>query len=138
MPLQTWKPDTCGCIIEERHGDGLGVRFERVIEKCSIHTAVADADLYGVIYGNADGENKRKNLVEKALRETTSLNLGTQNAEGAWEWRAGRGFAWTWVGVAPARVLQVSIVGATLTTAQRNTAQTWCDTAFGAGKVVVL
>lgn len=137
MPLQTWHPDTCDCVVEERHGEGSGVQFERVISKCTIHTAVADADLFGVLYALPHGENKRKNAVEKNLVETTSLNLGVLNADGAWVWRAGRGFTWSWSGTGADRVLTIAVTGVTLTTAQRTTAQTWCNTTFGVGKVVV-
>lgn len=137
MPLQIWKPDTCGCIIEERHGEGNGVEFNRVIEKCTVHQTVPDNQLFGVLYANPDGENKRKNRLEKALIETTGLNLGELNSNGAYVWRTGLGFTWSWTGTGANRVLKVSIVGRTLTTQQRNTIQQWCDTNFGAGRIVI-
>lgn len=135
---QIWIPDTCGCVIEELHdpaNPAFGVQFSAAVHKCPAHAAVPDASLWGVLYENADGENKRKNLLHKALLETSSLNLSTLAADGTFQWKSGVGFQWSFDAN---RVLQVTITGATLTTAQRNTINNFCTTQFGAGKVVIL
>ena len=66
MSTQTWRPDTCECVIEEEVVDGE-ITPGDVISKCSAHSGVADGDLYGVLIGNTDGENKRKNLIHAYL-----------------------------------------------------------------------
>ena len=136
--LQIWGPETCQCVIEELHDPdtpGFGVQFSKVILKCPNHVLVADAALFGVLYSNPDGENKRKNLVHKALLETTSLSLATLGSDGTYTFKTGVSFSWSYNA---ARVLQISITGATLTTAQKNTVNTWCTNQFGVGKVLLV
>lgn len=135
---QIWRPDTCGCVIEELHdpsNPAFGVQFSAVINKCPAHATVADADVWGVVYANPDGENKRKNLLHKALLETSSLNLSVLAADGTFQWKPGTTFNWSYNAN---RVLEVSISGTNLTTAQRNTVNNFCTTQFGANKVVLL
>ncbi len=132
-----WRPDTCGCVIEETHDpqdSAYGVRFSAVISKCPVHAAVSDANLYGVIYSNSDGENKRKNLLDKFLRETAALSLTTVDASGAFNYKAGIVFNWSWDA---SRNLVVSVTGVTLTTNQKNSIRAYCDANFGVGKVIV-
>lgn len=138
MPLQRWWPDTCGCCIEQRHGEGNGVQFERVVEKCAVHTSVPDAQLYGVLYENQDGENKRKNHVEYALVSDPIIGLGTLGPSGHYEWKPGVGFNWSWSGSGSSRVIEVTVYGVNLNGQKKARAQSWCDTRFGAGKVLVL
>ena len=62
---QNWRPDTCECSIEEEYDRDIPnseITCSKVIKKCTAHQDIADTDLYGVIYANPDGENKRKNL----------------------------------------------------------------------------
>ena len=109
-----------------------------VVHKCTAHQGVPDAALYGVLLTNPDGENRRKNRLEKALLETTGLQLGQLGPTGAWEWRPGLGFSWEWTGTGASRVLRVTVTGVNLTAARKATAQAWCDANFGAGKVLIV
>src|SRR3990172_7949304 len=114
--MKTWSPDTCpapGCIIEEIYAGSAIVGPGVVVRKCAAHAAVADGDLYGVLLTNPDGENRRKNRLEKALLETTGLQLGQLGPTGAWEWRPGLGFSWEWTGTGSSRVLRAAIKGVT-------------------------
>ena len=137
-----WKPDTCECVITETHDDVANTWSGVPESKCPAHAAVADNALYGVLHTNPDGENKRKNLVHKALLETGSLSLSQTvigpDGSGTLQFKPGIAFSWSWSGSNGSRVLTISVTGVTLTTAQKNTIRTYCDANFGAGKVMVL
>jgi len=135
--MKTWSPDTCGCQIEEIYSGGSITGPGQVIRKCAAHASILDADLYGVLLTNPDGENRRKNRLEKMLIETSSLQLGQLNASGVFEWRPGLGFSWVWTGEGSGRVLRVTVIGVNLTAARKATAQAFCDATFGVGKVIV-
>lgn len=133
----TWRPDTCECVIEETHDPenaAYGVKFSAVIEKCAIHIAVSDANLYGVVYANSDGENKRKNLVDQFLRETSALDLTVADADGSLIYKRGVVFNWSFDAD---RNLVISVAGVTLTANQQTSIRTFADANFGAGKVIV-
>lgn len=141
--MKIWRPDTCECEVEEIYeGDtikGGGV----VLNKCTAHASVPDAALYGVLYSNADGENKRKNLIERALLGFEGTNFGLHetvvNSDGSTtvRFKNGISFTWSFSGTGAGRVLNVSVVGATLTTPQKNAVTTFAQTKFGAGKVII-
>ena len=75
--MKTWQPDTCECLVEEVY-EGTTIKGGgQVLRKCPAHLTVPDDQLYGVLYANPDGENKRKNQLIRALLgyEGFSLNL---------------------------------------------------------------
>ena len=135
--MRTWKPDTCDCCVEEVYSGtaitGMGV----VVSKCANHAAVPDNQLYGVLHTNSDSEQKRKNKLEAFILSQGIAAFMQQNAEGNWEWKPGIGLTWSWTGSGANRVITIGLYGATLTAGQKTTAQNWCNTQFGAGKVVI-
>ena len=140
ISTMSWKVDTCNCIFEQTHNpadSGYGVQFSRILSKCSLHAAVADQDLYGVVTANANSEMKRKNRIENYLL-TTALGLTdtvtNNNGETVVRFKAGVRYDWSFNAN---RQLVVSIVGVTLTTNQKNTLQTWCNTNFGSGLIII-
>lgn len=133
MPIQTWKPDTCDCVIEERHAEGAGVVFERVVSKCSLHTVIVDGSLHGLVLV----ENRRKNMIHKRLVETPSLGLGETNAEGSFVFKLGIGFTWVWSGTGESRVITITVTGTALTAPQRSALHGELDAEFGVGKVIL-
>ena len=126
MSTQTWHPDTCECVIEENVVDGE-VSAGDVLSKCSAHTDVADNDLYGVLIGNTDGENKRKNLIYAHLVNEMGITFGDGNE-----------YSWSFSGTGADRVLSVEVTGTALTTDQKSELQDYADTTFGSGKVEVV
>lgn len=142
--MKTWKPDTCDCLVEEIYEGTNIVGGGQVLRKCSVHQAVPDVNLYGILYSNPDGENKRKNLLRRALLgfEGFSLNLEETktNPDGSTylEFKNGITVTFTWTGEGDSRVLQLQITGVNLTTNQRNLVRNFCDTRFGVGRVVLL
>ena len=65
--MKTWKPDTCECLVEEIYNGTQIVGGGQVLKKCPAHAALADNEIYGVLYSNPDGENKRKNQMLRIL-----------------------------------------------------------------------
>lgn len=142
---QVWHPDTCGCVIDELCEGSTIVGPGRVLKKCPPHAAIADEDLYGVLYANPDGENRRKNRLLRMLlgHDNPELNLGLSElrpAAGgrqALALREGVEFSWSFSGEGRDRVLHVSVPGAGLSAAKKSALQGACDIRFGAGKVQV-
>ncbi len=137
MSKQRWHPDTCACVIEEDVTGGV-VSFSKVLAKCADHASVADNALYGVIHENAGSEQKRKNKILGFLINAGISGLTDIDADsGSVVIKKGIAFNWSWSGTGDSRVLTVWLTGFTLTTQQKNTAQTWCNNQFGSGKVTV-
>lgn len=141
--MKTWQPDTCpspGCIVEEIYVGSAITGMGAVVQKCAAHLGVADAALYGVLYANADGENKRKNLVEGKLQ--TDLRSVLYDAAvdegGNLVLKAGINVILTWSGTGSTRVLTITITGVSLTNGQKNSINNYCTATFGAGKVVLV
>lgn len=141
--MRTWKPDTCECHIEEIYEGSNIVGGGQVLNKCAAHASIPDDQLYGVLYANADGENKRKNRIERFLLglDGTNFNLSESvtNPDGSVsvKWKGGVTFSWSWTGTGADRTLNITVTGVSLTTNQRNAINTWCATNFGANKVVI-
>jgi hypothetical protein len=143
--MKIWKPDTCGCEIEEVYNGTEITGGGAVLHKCTAHTAVADNELYGVLYANPDGENKRKNEIYRiligeggveglGLEETVTDERGQQSRR----LKPGVEYSWSYQNTGKNRVLRVEIRGATLTTAQKNAIRNAAVSRFGAGKVDVV
>jgi hypothetical protein len=142
---QIWRPDTCGCVLEQTYDPDLPASTWTAvpISKCSAHAAVPDGQIYNVLYQNADGENKRKNqFIGAALGyEIGDVGLGETktNPDGSTyiTFKAGVTVTWTFSGEGAGRVLNVTISGANLNASQKNAIATFCTNRFGAGRVVI-
>lgn len=143
--MKTWKPDTCECVIEEIYNGTEIIGGGQVVKKCVAHDSVPDNELYGVLYSNPDGENKRKNMVHRALLahdELKSLGIEEQktNPDGS---DAGMGFKkgieyiWLFTGTGKNRVLNIEVRGANLSSGQKAAIKNHCDNKFGVGKVAI-
>lgn len=144
LTRQNWKPDTCACVVEEEYDrDNPDAAFtcSAVISKCPAHSAVSDANLYGVLYANSDGENKRKNKVHGFMLNnlSTLTEIKTsENGSSYIEFKNGINVSWNWTGTGASRVLQVTVTGATLSNNQKAALTTFAESTFGAGKVVIV
>ena len=142
--MKIWGPDTCDCRIEEIY-DGTNINGGgQVVRKCEAHGSVEDSELYGVLYSSPDGENKRKNQLERMLLGfpddgIPGLNLSEakRDADGSErvEFKSGVRFRWAFSGQGRSRVLQATIEGANLTPQQRTAILNACEARFGSGKV---
>ena len=132
---QIWRPDTCQCFLTESYDTDLRTTaLDSFTTVCSAHTSiVGDSNRYSTMMA----DNQRKNLAYGiALKTFTSLLTQTDLESGVIP-KAGTRYNWSYSGSGTTRVLTVSISGATLTTTNKTTWQTSCNTQFGSGKVVV-
>jgi hypothetical protein len=142
---QTWVPDTCRCKVEEKHDLDIKdspMELSRVIRKCPAHVSVADNELYGVLYSNPDGENKRKNQILRVLLEhedVKGIGLATLRAASDGkivpQLREGVEYAWSFTGEGKDRVLHVEIKGQEVQKAKKQEIKDYCDQKYGVGKV---
>ena len=145
--MKTWQPDTCKCVVEEIYPENPGdpITGGQVLFKCEAHADVPDEELYGVLYANPDGENKRKNLMHRALLgHDTVKGLGLeqrkQRPDGTevTELKDGVEFDWSFEGQGKNRVLKVNVKGANLTSPQKAALRDLSEAKFGANKVSIL
>lgn len=143
--MKTWRPDTCpspGCVVEEIYSGTTITGMGAVVRKCPAHALVPDAALYGVLYSNPDGENKRKNRIwgqllsgfVGPLSEVKTKPDGTTYLD----FKSSVSVEWAYTGTGSTRILTVTVTGVNLTNAQKNAIQNYCDANFGVGKVVLV
>ena len=138
IKTQTWKSDTCECVIEQQFEEGLYeiTLVNKVVSKCTVHLGITDVDIPTVAIEN----NKRKNRVFKFLFDNLRTKLFEQVQQGedlTWQLKSGIEYNWNFTGTDKDRVLSIVIVGINLTTAEKNLIRTWADTEFGVGKVTI-
>ena len=140
--MKTWSPDTCGCTVEEIYEGTEIIGGGKVIKKCNVHSSVPDNELYGVLYSNPDGENKRKNLVHRILLGHDNPSFGLEKKEmkdgqESVSLKEGVEYEWSFEGTGKNRVLNVSVKGAVLTEKHKSDFKDLCDAKFGRDKVKV-
>ena len=144
ISLMTWKPDTCGCVIEESHNpsdSNYGVKFSKVISKCSDHENLPDSAIYDTVYTNSDSDQKRKNLLEKFLIETDALGVSEEvlqdDGTPMRQFKKGITYTWNFTGKGNSRILNVALSGVTLGDPVKATINTFLSSTFGSGKVIL-
>lgn len=140
IKLQTWKPDTCDCVIEQTHDPSdprYGVVFSKFIEKCLVHQALSDEDAYGKIYEDFDSEQKCKNMLYGELLENTTLDLSelVQKEDTSFT-KLKPGIFYKWQFDKDRRLI-VNIMGISLSSNHKMILQNFCDTTFSIGKVLI-
>lgn len=138
MVSVTWFYDTCSCVVEYEFDDDLPDNERTFIPKstkrrCTAHTTLA---LVGDLFNVLKDENPRKNdalQVALANGPTTLYDI----INGIRVLKPTITYNYSFTGVSPLRVLNISFTGVTLTNAQRTTMQTAMNTRFGTGKVTV-
>jgi hypothetical protein len=134
-----WSPDTCSCVIEYTWDDNdppeaRPHNLSTYVNKCAEHTILA-AD--NTRYDTVKEENSRKNIAHQGILDNGPSSLYDLTPEGSRVLKGGITISWSWTGTPPNRVITLTYTGITLTTNQRNTAQTWLNNRFGAGKVIL-
>lgn len=135
-----WSPDTCegfGCTIEYQWDDANpNVKFNyNIIKTCPDHDGILSNELFYTVMLN---ENQRKNRIWNELKSTNWSDLVDDLGDGQFEWKPGVIITWSWSGIDEDRVLNVDLSQTPLTTNQKNQAQTWADSQFGVGKVLIV
>ncbi len=126
ITINRWRPDTCGCSIEQWFDDDADPRvvlYANILETCPEHAASAQGE---VLWNTIGGENSRKNVAlrivedetDEATREGTTWAFTSDRLTGSDE-----------------RVLEVSVPGTT--GPRRSAIQADADLQFGIGSVVV-
>lgn len=144
--MKTWKPDTCNCLVEEIYNGTNIVGGGAVLKKCEDHAGVPDNELYGVLYLNPDGENKRKNQMFRILlgyEEIKDLGLeemkkNEKGEDAGLGLKVGIDYIWSFEGTGANRVLKVEIKGANLSKIQKDAIKALSDTKFGEGKIEII
>lgn len=124
ITVNRWKPDTCGCVLEQWFDDTLKVRpisYARTLASCPAHPTPGEAQWLTV-----GAENARKNtalamvegLIDKATREdATTWSFSDDRIAGTDE-----------------RVLDLTIA---TTNPNKNAVAAAADVQFGAGSIRV-
>ncbi len=137
MGKQIWRPDTCGCVIEEDITDGV-LKMSRFVEKCEWHSKLDDQAAWDAVYGSDDSEQKRKNTLLNYLVTSDIAGLTETDAQGSEKaMKKGVDLKWSWSESEGDKAITVWLDGFALTEKQRDDAQAWCDDKFGPGKVTV-
>ena len=120
----TWKPDTCDCRVVQSFDDAV-LPENRVfsyaghIASCAAHAGIADGQAR---YNQMQADNSAKNLVERGLHALSTV-VDTK-PDGAKVYKSGVEYRWVFSGVDLNRTLTVTLVGVTLTVAQKAGIQT--------------
>jgi hypothetical protein len=125
ITINRWKPDTCGCVIEQWFDDDARPRiisYGNILNACPEHTATGET-LWLVL----GAENARKNGVLAIVEATISRE--TRDDRTTWAFTTSR------LSGLDERVLEVTISGTTRPL--RDTVQGAADVQFGSGAVVV-
>ena len=140
-----WSLDTCDCQVEYQWDDTTSESnrthsISNILKSCAAHQAIANtggggdiASLWNVLME----ENPRKNIALDVALTNGPNTLYDVQPDGSRQLKKTVGYNWSWSGTAPNRVLTISFVGVTLTTAQKSALQNAVDARFGAGKIVV-
>jgi len=146
IKITTCAPDTCGCKYSyswdtDQNEDVRVHTLHQVIRKCPAHATLTDQEIWDEVH---NGENRRKNLIRKAIVKNADnrlQHLVRWLGEGVDQYpdlADGVSYQWSWSGTGKNRVLNVSLVGANLTNLQKLLLQSMADSQFGAGKVVIV
>ena len=144
MRTQLWTPDTCQCKVEEtcdENGDAISAT---VVRKCPAHIDVPDAELYGVLYSNDDGENKVKNQIEGYLLGRAGPEFGFHEAkrnkdgsDAGIGWKDGLKYQWHFSGTGKDRKINVSVKGGIMNDAQKKKMKEDCAKRFKSDRIIL-
>jgi len=140
MAIYTTKyvPDTCSCVIEYTWDNTLSeanrVHTLSKIIKCPNHTSLADNTAYSTVLND---ENPRKNLALQHILDNSPTTALYDVVGSTRQLKSTLSYNFGFSGTVPNRVLNVSFIGISLTTQQKNTIQSALNTRFGSGKVLI-
>lgn len=132
--MKTWKPDTCGCHIEEIYVGTEITGAGAILDKCTVHQSVLDEELYDTIRS----ENTRKNQTFRVLLGLEGVDLGiSETKKEGLALKEGIEYKWGFTGEGKDRVLTVEVPGANLVKEGKDSIKAVADTKFGEGKVEI-
>jgi hypothetical protein len=119
--MTIWHPDTCGCVLEYEWDDSktpASYSQHGVVRKCTEHTTVPDNELFKIVLD----ENQRKNNVLSIAKEILP-SIEPQNYHFSFNNQ---------------RMLQIQVIGLSMSSVHKNQLQAQCNAKYGQGKVEVL
>lgn len=142
MTIRTtrWRPDTCNCVIEYTWDDALTPdqvihTLDTIKRRCIDHAhLVTDTEVYNVV----KEENPRKNITQQLLLDNAPNTVYDVNTDGTRQFKKGIVASWSWSGLAPNRLMTITVTGVTLTTNQKNAIQTKLNERFGISNVTIV
>ena len=141
MTIKTtrWSPDTCSCVVEFTWDDSVAEdqrtdSLSQVIQKCPVHQAQSDPNVYSTL----KDENPRKNIALGLSLDNGPSSLFDLNADGSRTLKGNISYNWSWSGTPPDRNLNISFTGINLTAQQKSAIQNFLNNRFGAGKVTLV
>ena len=133
-----YSPDTCDCSLEYDWDStdpetNRTHTLKRFVNVCSAHQGLGnDTARWNAVFE----ENPRKNTAHQLILDNGPTAL-SDLIDGTRQLKANIAITFTWSGTAPDRVLTISYTGITLTTNQKNSIQTFLNSRFGVGKVLI-
>lgn len=131
-----WNLDTCDCIILLDYDTNTDTFTpNKFIQTCSFHIGIADITQR---HSTINTENTRKNQAYQIILDHAPASFFTTRDDGSVIIKKGIKLSHTVQGTVPNRTFTLTVSGITLTPNQINTAQTFLDNRFGAGKVTLV
>ena len=136
--ITRWSPDTCDCVIEYSWDDTVSAdqrvhTLSNYVKKCSAHSILStDNDRWNTVFE----ENPRKNNAYQLILDNGPTGL-SDLINGSRQIKDGITINTSWSGIAPNRVLTITVTGFSLTQNQKNAIQTFLNNRFGVGKVLI-
>ena len=142
MKTTRWSPDTCACVMEYEWDETLPVdarmhAIKNVVNVCSFHSSAASDK--SAHFSLVIDENSRKNKIYGQLLNVSNITeiLTQDDGSQVVQLKKGITFNWSWSGTGSSRIVTISVTGVNLSTAQKNSLQSWCDSNLGAGKAAI-
>lgn len=138
IKITTWSPDTCDCVLAYEWDDSVAENqrthsLYNVIRRCPDHQSLGTNQ---TVFSTVLEENPRKNVTRQLILDNAPTSVYDVDIEsGTRDFKKGITASWSWSGVAPNRVLTLTVTGITLTANQKNAIQTKINERFGVGKV---
>lgn len=132
-----WSPDTCGCSFDFEPDDinhnnqiHLGV-----ITTCSAHSGLSGEQLHQVVLK----ENQSKNKIHGQLLAIPELTQLVSQSDGSivTKFKPGIDFEPIWSGKDDSRVLNIMVIGYSLTAQNKSDIQSFIDTKLDSKKVSI-
>ena len=119
--MTRWSPDTCSCVID--YTDDGNFTLVAIVSLGDEHSGLSDDETYAAVKDENTKKNKMLSLAS-ALSVSITPSVFTSSV------------SWSFSGSGKTRVLTIDF-GPQLSSLQKTTLQTTCDTQFGVGAVVV-
>lgn len=131
-----WGLDTCNCqMILDYDTDADTHTLSEYLQTCSFHSAISDPVQR---HTTVKTENNKKNDAHQLILDNAPASMLMTTGNGSVTLKRGVIIDFSWSGIAPDRVLMLTVTGVTLTQQQINKAQTVINNKFGINQVNIV